>query len=107
MDLFYAGGPEPLRGHRITRTCTAHTLNGYRCRPASVVEVWCDVPAHVARNRYAARQRHRIHDDPRQLVEAWPRWEAQAEPLGVAPVVRVDTHGVVDLIDVADRIAKT
>jgi predicted kinase len=78
-----------------------------RCRPVSVVEVWCEVPAHVAKGRYAARQRHRIHDDSHQLAEAWPRWEAEAEPLGVAPVVRVDTRGAVDLVDVADRIAKT
>ena len=77
-----------------------------RCSPASVVEVWCDVPAHVAKGRYAVRQRHRIHDDGRQLAVAWPRWEVEAEPLGVAPVVRVDTHGPVDLADVADRIAK-
>jgi predicted kinase len=77
-----------------------------RCSPANVVEVWCDVPAHVAKARYAARRRHGIHDDRRQLADAWPRWEAEAEPLGVAPVVHVHTYGVVDLVDVADRIAK-
>ncbi|GAA1553179.1 hypothetical protein GCM10009827_087340 [Dactylosporangium maewongense] len=77
-----------------------------RCSPANVVEVWCDVPAHVAKGRFAARQRHRIHDDRRQLADAWPRWETEAEPLGIAPVVRVDTRGAVDLVDVAGRIAK-
>ena len=77
-----------------------------RCRPAHVVEVWCDVPAHVAKGRYATRQRHRIHDDHRQLTEAWPRWELEPEPLGIAPVVFVDTHGEVDLVGVAERIAK-
>ena len=77
-----------------------------RCGPASVVEVWCDVPARVAKARFAARQRHRIHDDRRQLADAWPRWETAAEPLGVGPVVYVDTSGAVDVVDVARRIAK-
>jgi hypothetical protein len=77
-----------------------------RCRPASVVEVWCSVPSDVAKDRYSVRQRHPIHDDQRQLADAWPRWEAAAEPLGVGPVVHVDTHGAVDHVDLADRIAK-
>ncbi|BCY11112.1 AAA family ATPase [Actinoplanes sp. L3-i22] len=77
-----------------------------RCHPAKIVEVWCDVPVHVAKSRYAVRQRHRIHDDRRQLADAWPRWEVEAEPLGVGPVVYVDTRGAVDLVDVAGQIAK-
>jgi predicted kinase len=77
-----------------------------RCGPASVVEVWCDVPAHVAKARFVARQRHPIHGDHRQLADAWPRWEAAAEPLGIGPVVYVDTHRAVDLVDVARRIAQ-
>ena len=76
-----------------------------RCRPARVVEVWCDVPADVAKSRYADRRRHRIHDDRRRLVDAWPRWAAGAEPLDIAPVVRVDTRGAVDLVGLAGRIA--
>jgi predicted kinase len=77
-----------------------------RCGPASVVEVWCEAPSHVAKSRYAARQRHHIHDDQRQLADAWPRWEVEAEPLSVGPVVHVDTRGPVNLADVADHIAK-
>jgi predicted kinase len=75
-----------------------------RCRPASVVEVWCDVPAHVAKSRYAARQRHPVHQDDRRLAEAWPRWEHNAEPLGLAPVVAVDTSRAVDLTNVKAQI---
>ncbi|GAB2602672.1 hypothetical protein Aab01nite_62180 [Paractinoplanes abujensis] len=78
-----------------------------RCRPRGAVEVWCDVPAEVALGRYAARQRHRIHDDRRRLDEDWPRWAAEAQPLGVAPVVRVDTKAAVDLPGLAARIAAT
>ena len=72
-----------------------------RCNPASVVEIWCEVPAHVAKSRYAARQRHHIHDDHRKLDDAWPRWELEAEPLNVGPVLRVDTSGPVNLADVS------
>lgn len=77
-----------------------------RCGPASAVELWCDVPAHVAKTRFAGRRRHRIHDDRRRLADGWPQWEAAAEPLGIGPVVRVDTRGAVDLADVARRIAQ-
>lgn len=49
-----------------------------RCGSTSVIEAWCDVPSHVAKSRYAARHRHRIHDDKGKLADAWPRWEAEA-----------------------------
>jgi predicted kinase len=75
-----------------------------RCNPTSVVEVWCDVPPHVAKSRYAARQRHRIHDDKGKLADAWPRWEAEAEPLGIGPVVRADTSSPVNLADLSEQI---
>jgi predicted kinase len=76
-----------------------------RCRPATVIEVWCEVPPHVAKSRYTARQRHRIHDDQRKLADAWPRWEVEAGPLGVGPIVRVDTCSPVNLAAVSDQIA--
>ncbi|GAA1033438.1 hypothetical protein GCM10009557_35160 [Virgisporangium ochraceum] len=76
-----------------------------RCDPTSVIEAWCDVPPHVAKSRYGARHRHRIHDDQGKLADAWPRWETEAEPLGVGPVVRVDTSTPVNLADVSKQIA--
>ena len=63
--------------------------------PASVVEVWCDVPAWLARERFEARagQRHAVHGP--QVGLAW--WDgdepASARPLGLGPVLRVDTSG--------------
>lgn len=75
-----------------------------RCDPASVVELWCQVPAELAKSRYVARRRHRIHDDERQFVEAWPRWEREAAPLGLSPVVLVDTGVPVDVADLVARI---
>ncbi|GAA1031314.1 hypothetical protein GCM10009557_26250 [Virgisporangium ochraceum] len=75
-----------------------------RCGPTSIIEAWCDVPSHVAKSRYAARHRHRIHDDKAKLADAWPRWEAEAEPLGIGPVVRVDTSTPVNLADLSEPI---
>lgn len=63
----------------------------------SVVEVWCDVPAELARSRYARRTRHGVHEDVRRLAEDWAIWADHAEPLALAPVMRVDTRGAVDL----------
>lgn len=77
-----------------------------RCNPSNVVEVWCEVPSHIAKSRYAARQRHRVHQDVRQLAGTWDHWAAEAEPLDVGPIVRVDTNGAVNVDHVADRIAK-
>lgn len=77
-----------------------------RCGPARVVEVWCEVPARLARSRHEARRRHRIHDDDRQLAGAWSKWEREAEPLGVASVVPIDTGGPIDLVDLITRIKR-
>jgi predicted kinase len=63
---------------------------------ARAVEVWCDVPAEVARSRFAARVRPALHDDARRLAEDWDEWAARAEPLGLTPVVNVDTSNPVE-----------
>ena len=70
---------------------------------AQAVEVWCDVPADVARGRYAARARAALHEDARRLAEDWDDWAARAEPLALTPVVRVDTSRPVD----PDQSART
>ncbi|MFI6073202.1 AAA family ATPase [Actinoplanes sp. NPDC051343] len=77
-----------------------------RCTPTSVVELWCDVPAQLAKTRYAARRRHRVHNDGRQLLDAWPRWEKEAAPIGICPVIPVDTSGAIDLDDLEARIKR-
>ena len=61
--------------------------------PASVVEVWCDVPAGLARERFEARagERHAVHG-PQVGLAWWAGDEpASARPLGLGPVLRVDT----------------
>lgn len=70
--------------------------------PARVPEVWCDVPVELARARDAARweagTRHTVHravgDDE------WRGVLAEAAPLGIGPVLRVDTSAPMTDADV-------
>jgi predicted kinase len=68
-----------------------------RCGEPTLVEVWCDVPAEVARRRYAGRVRHAMYEDARHLATSWDDWAERAEPLAIGEVVRVDTSGPVDV----------
>lgn len=61
------------------------------------VEVWCDVPGEVARERYVRRNRPAFHEDDRHLTESWPGWLAEAAPLGLSVEVRVRTDAAVDI----------
>ncbi|WP_230329190.1 AAA family ATPase [Nocardia aurantiaca] len=72
-----------------------------------VVEVWCDIPADVARSRYASRQRAAIHRDRQRLAENWDDWAAHAGPLGLAPTLMIDTTHEVDVANLAERIRAT
>jgi predicted kinase len=71
-----------------------------------VVEVWCDVPGEVARERYARRTRPAFYEDDRHLAESWPRWLAEAAPLGVSLEVRVRTDAYVDVPALARNLIK-
>lgn len=85
-----------------------HVRSGLdRCGAEAVVEVWCDVPADVARRRYEGRRRHAVHDDTRRLTDSWKEWAASAEPLGIGRTIRVDTGAPVDVGIVARRVLKT
>lgn len=75
-------------------------------RAGRVVEVWCGVPVAVARQRYEERVRHEVHDDGRDMEREWAAWSAAGAPLGIAPVVRVDTTSPVDLEGLADRVSR-
>jgi predicted kinase len=76
-----------------------------RCGNPAVVEVWCDVPAEVAMQRYADRSRPAFYEDARRLADSWPDWARRAEPLGLGRVVRVDTTAEVDVDALAQRLA--
>jgi len=61
-------------------------------------EVWCDVPPSLARSRYVGRQRPAPYQDARRLAEDWDRWAAEAAPLALGPLIRVDTSRPVDVV---------
>lgn len=73
-------------------------------RRGRVAEVWCAVPVGVARGRYEARRRAAVHRDGRDMEAEWQAWGRFGGPLGLAPVVVVDTHVPVDGADVARRV---
>ena len=65
---------------------------------AGAAEVWCEAPLPLVRERFARRwtTSHPIHgaapDD-----DEWAQMVEHAEPLGLGPVLRLDTSGPVDL----------
>ena len=68
------------------------------------LEIWCDVPVELATKRYRQRAsaRHPIHrNGPGDPEEDTGWWRAQDRPLGLGPVLRVDTSRVVSVADVA------
>jgi glucokinase len=70
---------------------------------AGAAEVWCEAPLPLLRERFAQRwtTSHPIHgaapDD-----DEWAQMVEQAEPLGLGPVLHLDTSGHVDLIAVVE-----
>jgi len=64
---------------------------------ARPVEVYCHCPAEVYLRRYAERAaRHPVHLDEQRTVtaEAFAKWD---HPMGVGPVIAVDTTRAVDI----------
>jgi predicted kinase len=89
-------------GAVLDSTWFAHTLPHVRALPGPLVEVRCEVPLAVARERYRARVRAPGHlDDRRTETELWGR---PVPPLGVGPLVTLDTTGPVDVAALAARI---
>lgn len=68
------------------------------------VEVWCDVPADLAWERHLARARHRVHPQGPESRDGWWELAAQMEPMGLGPLIRVDTTGPVSVAAVADEL---
>jgi predicted kinase len=74
-----------------------------RALPGRLVEVHCIVPVEVARARYQARigQRHAGHLD--QARTEHELWGTPPRPLGLGPVLNIDTSGQPDIA----RLART
>lgn len=79
-----------------------------RALPAgAVVEVHCDCPPEESARRFTERQRHPGHfDDRKALLDVVGQFEPLAAlgPLGIGPLVRVDTNGTVDAAAVARAV---
>lgn len=68
------------------------------------IEVWCDVPAELAWERYLARVRHAVHPQGPESKAGWWALAAQMEPMGLGPLVRVDTTGPVSVSAVTGEV---
>lgn len=72
--------------------------------PGPVVEVRCRADRDVARRRFAERVRDARHlDDQRSEDELWG---SPVEPLGLGPLLEVDTNGPVDVRRLADGVRR-
>ncbi|NUS91016.1 MAG: AAA family ATPase [Nocardia sp.] len=77
-----------------------------RAAPDRLLEIWCAVPAEIARARYAGRRRAELYQDEQRLAADWDVWAARAEPLGLGPVLTVDTTRPVDYPDLAAAVLR-
>ncbi|WP_460795661.1 AAA family ATPase [Microbacterium sp. GXF0217] len=68
------------------------------------VEVWCEAPRELLRERYLTRARHAVHDDQARIAE-WDAAAAAARPMTGFPVIRVNTARPVDVQGLAAVIA--
>ena len=66
------------------------------------VEVHCACPAEVAHARYNARSRHEVHQGTRPL-SAMAKYD---RPVGIGPLITVDTTGPVDVAAVAAEVRR-
>lgn len=70
--------------------------------PGPCVEVRCHLPIALARERYRARARDARHLDDRRTEEEL--WGSPVAPLGVGPLLDVDTDRPVDVRALAGRV---
>jgi hypothetical protein len=92
-------------GAVVDSTWYPYTVPLVEALPGSIVEVRCVVDLPTARARYASRVRDPRHlDDERSEDELWSEPVA---PLGLGPLIEVDTTRPVDIDALARVIATT
>jgi leucyl aminopeptidase (aminopeptidase T) len=69
----------------------------------SVVEVHCACPAEVAVARYNARSRHEVHTVKQVTLAEMEKYD---RPVGVGPLITVDTTAPVDVAAVAAEVRR-
>jgi predicted kinase len=89
-------------GAVVDSTWYPYALPLVRALPGPCVEIRCRVPVAVARERYRARSRDSRHLD--SLREEAELWGAEVAPLGVGPLIEVDTSGPVDVVELAGQV---
>jgi predicted kinase len=73
-------------------------------RYSAAVEIWCECPGELARERMLNRPRHPVHLDAVRLETDWDTWVTTAEPLALTPVLRVDTSHPVSVRTLANSL---
>ncbi|GAB3599461.1 AAA family ATPase [Microbacterium tumbae] len=68
------------------------------------VEVWCEAPLEVMRERFLTRPRHAVHDDGDRIDE-WEEAAMVARPMTGFEVIRVDTSFAVDVPALGEQLA--
>lgn len=96
------GAARGCHGAVIDSTWYPYSEPLVRALPGPVVEVRCKLPLDVARARYHDRIRDERHLD-RLRIEA-ELWGSDVAPLGVGPLVEVNTGEPVDPANVADAV---
>ena len=89
-------------GAVIDSTWYPYTLPLVRALSGPFVEVRCRVDIEVARARYNRRTRDERHLD--RLRTDAELWGSDVAPLGVGPLIEVDTNHPVDLRDIHLRV---
>jgi adenylate kinase family enzyme len=92
------------RGAVLESTFYPETVSALRALSGRFVEVRCSVPREVALARYRARRRHAGHfEAARTDEELWS--PGLIEPLGLGPVIVVDTTTPVDVTALAAQVS--
>jgi predicted kinase len=89
-------------GAVVDSTWYPYSLALVRQLPGPFVEVRCRLDVQLARERYRSRHRDERHLDDRRTEQEL--WGAEVEPLGVGPLIEVDTTGPVDVVALAGRV---
>ena len=96
------GAAQGCEGAVLDSTWFPYSAPLVRSLPGPKVEVRCRVPLEVARERYLHRARDVRHLDSLRVESEL--WGQDVAPLGVGPLLEVDTAAPVDVPRVADSV---
>lgn len=103
MAMFAVAERSP--GAVLDSTFYPYTVGALQRLRPPLIEIRCRCPLEIVEARYRARsrRRHPGHlDEQRSPEELWNENESHLTPLGLGPLIEVDTSGPVDPAAVAD-----